>query len=121
MLTKIGNTWSLLMIGLTDNVTLHRFEMPVDGQTAFATYAMANGWIVLLHTEVPQALAGRGVGTALIHAVLEEARIRRVGVVPQCEFAADYIHRHPEFSDLVTPSTKKTTATAPSNEPLHNP
>jgi uncharacterized protein len=99
------------MVELSDNVALHRFEMSVDGQTAFVTYAITNGWIVLIHTEVPDALAGRGVGGALVRAVLEEARRRGVEVVPRCEFAAAYIHRHPEFAGLVASLPIETDAT----------
>jgi predicted GNAT family acetyltransferase len=92
------------MVELTDNANLRRFEMPVEGQTAFVTYTIADNRIVLLHTEVPSSLAGRGIGSVLIHAVLEEVRGRGMEVAPQCEFAAAYIHRHPEFAALVVPS-----------------
>jgi len=50
------------MASVTDNITHHRFEMVVDGQTAFLDYAFEDGRLVLIHTEVPQALEGHGIG-----------------------------------------------------------
>lgn len=89
------------MVELNDNAALRRFEMVVDGETAFVNYAAENDQLVLVHTEVPQALAGRRVGTALARAVLDEARRRGQRVAPRCEFISAFIQRHPEYSDLV--------------------
>ena len=90
------------MAELTDNTTQRRFEMTIDGTVAFVEYApRAGNRLELIHTKVPQSLAGRGVGSRLAKAVLEQAQQRGVGVVPTCEFIASYIERHPEFRDLV--------------------
>lgn len=86
---------------LTDNAALNRFEMVVDGVTAFVTYARHGDRLTLVHTEVPQALGGRGIGSSLATAVLEDVRHRGLHVVPQCEFMAAFIKRHPGFADLV--------------------
>lgn len=99
--SKSGNDWSLLMVEVTDNTARHRFEMTVDGKVAFLDYAMEDGRLVLMHTEVPQVLAGRGVGTALVRLVLDEARSGGLRIVPKCEFVETYIRHHPEFADLV--------------------
>jgi predicted GNAT family acetyltransferase len=99
--SKSGNDWSLLMVEVTDNTARHRFEMTVDGKVAFLDYAMEDGRLVLMHTEVPQVLAGRGVGTALVRLVLDEARSGGLWIVPKCEFVETYIRHHPEFADLV--------------------
>jgi uncharacterized protein len=90
------------MSELVDNAAQRRFEMTVDGAVAFVEYApRAGNTLELIHTEVPQALSGRGVGSRLAQAVLEHARGRGAGVVPTCEFMAAYIARHPEFRDLL--------------------
>jgi predicted GNAT family acetyltransferase len=89
------------MATVTDNVANHRFEMIVDGETAFLDYAFANGRLALIHTEVPQALEGHGVAGALVRSVLNEARTKGLQILPRCEFVTEYIRRHPEFSDLV--------------------
>jgi predicted GNAT family acetyltransferase len=54
------------MVELTDNAALHRFEMVVDRETAFVYYTLQNDRLVLIHTEVPQSLSGRGLGAALV-------------------------------------------------------
>ena len=51
---------------VTDNSALRRFELPVDGQTAFLTYERTRDSIRLLHTEVPAPFRGRGFGETLV-------------------------------------------------------
>ncbi len=89
------------MTDLTDNTAQHRFEMNVDGAIAFVTYRTTPNRLVLVHTEVPETLSGRGIGSAIARAVLDHARSRGVHIVPECEFIAGYIARHPEHADLV--------------------
>jgi predicted GNAT family acetyltransferase len=54
----------------------------------------------MLHTEVPKALEGRGIGSALIRGVLDIARSEGLKVNPLCPFAKAYIEKHPEYVDL---------------------
>ncbi len=54
------------------------------------------------HTEVPESLSGRGVGTALVKTALDHARSLGVNVIPRCPFVAAYLRRHPAEQDLVT-------------------
>jgi predicted GNAT family acetyltransferase len=89
------------MAELTDNAARRRFEMVVDGVTAYVTYARHGDRLTLVHTEVPQALGGRGVGSALATAVLEHVRSSGLRVAVECEFLEAFIKRHPEFADLV--------------------
>lgn len=48
------------MPDLTDNAAHHRYDMTVDGHTAYVTYALSNSRIKFIHTEVPKELGGRG-------------------------------------------------------------
>jgi predicted GNAT family acetyltransferase len=89
------------MTGVRDNSAFHRFELETDGPTAYAYYQIAPGVITLTHTEVPPALGGRGVGSALVRGVLEAVRARGLKVVPKCPFVAAFMGRHPEFNDLL--------------------
>jgi uncharacterized protein len=89
------------MTNVTDNAALSRYETVVDGVTAFVTYARQGARITLIHTEVPKALGGRGVGSSLAAGVLADIRARGLRVVPECEFMAAFIKRHAEFADLV--------------------
>jgi predicted GNAT family acetyltransferase len=86
---------------VTDNAARHRYEMVVDGITAYVTYVRRGDRLTLVHTEVPKALGGRGIGSSLATAVLEDARSRGLRVVPECDFIEAFIKRHSEFADLV--------------------
>jgi predicted GNAT family acetyltransferase len=87
--------------GIVDNVAEHRFELPVDGQTAFSYYQIDGNRITLLHTEVPVQLSGRGVGSRLAHAVFETIRASGRRVVAKCPFMSAYASRHPEYLALL--------------------
>jgi predicted GNAT family acetyltransferase len=83
------------------NTARHRFELDSEGHVALAFYQLADGVMTFTHTEVPIALAGRGVGSKLIQGALEAARAQGLKIVAQCPFVAAYLRKHPEFNDLV--------------------
>jgi predicted GNAT family acetyltransferase len=88
-------------VEVRDNLARHRFEAEVEGRLAVAIYRLEPGVIILVHTEVPPELGGRGVGSALVRAGLASARGRGLKVVPQCPFFAAWFERHPEDADLL--------------------
>ena len=79
----------------TDNRQEHRFEVFADGQTAFLTYKRTPKALTLVHTEVPRALRGQGVGDALIEAALHVGRSAGLLIVAECPFARAYLRKHP--------------------------
>lgn len=83
------------------NSALSRFEVTIDGATAIAEYYYRGNSMVLPHTLVPSALRGRGLAGMLVEAALQAARAERRKVEPQCDFAATFIARHPEYGDLL--------------------
>ncbi|WP_431855055.1 GNAT family N-acetyltransferase [Azospirillum sp.] len=86
---------------VTDNAAASRFELAEDGAVAFAEYRVRDGQLVFTHTEVPDSLSGRGVGSRLAKGALGLARARGLPVVAECPFIAGYIRKHPEFQDLL--------------------
>jgi uncharacterized protein len=84
-----------------DNSAAQRYEMDVAGERAFITYRRSGDVVTLLHAEVPHALSGRGVGSALVQGTLELVRSRGQQVVPRCPFVANYIKKHAQFQDLL--------------------
>ena len=84
-----------------DNAERSRFELAVPGGVAFATYRRSPGVVTVIHTEVPEALSGHGVGSELARGLLDMIRSRGEKVVPRCPFIAGFIARHPEYDDLV--------------------
>jgi uncharacterized protein len=85
------------------NVETSRFEVTLEGETAFAEYRLhpGEGYVTLPHTIVPPALEGKGVGSALARAALGYAREHGLKVKPLCPFIARYITIHPEWQDLM--------------------
>ena len=82
-----------------------RFNLAVAGQVAFIdARSRRAGGVSFLHTEVPEELEGRGVGSALVRGSLDHARREAWTVLPFCPFVHAYIRRHPEYVDLVDPS-----------------
>ena len=63
-----------------------RYELVVDGVTAYAEYERAGNRIVFTHTIVPDAIGGRGVGGRLVTAALDDAEARGLEIVPVCSF-----------------------------------
>ena len=84
-----------------DNTQRHRFELDADGHVAFSNYRREGGTLTILHTEVPAALGGKGIGSALARGLLDIARAEKLKVVPLCPFVAGYIAKHPEYADLL--------------------
>lgn len=87
------------------------FVAVVDGTPAGkAVYIRTPDLIVFTHTEVDRAFEGKGVGSALARAALDQARAWGLPVLPLCPFIKGYIERHREYVDVVyrTPTTTAT-------------
>lgn len=87
---------------LVHNEAAHRFEMHIEGHTAFIEYSPAgNNLLIIAHTEVPPALEGKGVGKMLTEKVLNYIEEQGWTIIPLCPFASAYIKRHPEWDRIV--------------------
>jgi len=84
-----------------DNKERSRFELDAEGHIAFSNYKRDGGTIRIMHTEVPPALNGKGIGSALARGLLDLVRAEGLKVVPLCPFVAGYIGKHPEYADLL--------------------
>ena len=92
------------MAKVTDNQGMHRFEMMTSSQTAFIDYWRSGEHIILIHTELPEALEGQGIGSALVRGALDQVKTTGLRVVPNCSFVAGYVERNPEYQGLVAGS-----------------
>jgi len=90
-----------------DNTAERRFEISLDGETAFAEYRLVDHGIILPHTVVPEAFEGKGVGGKLARYAMQYARDRELKIIPLCPFMAAYMAKHPETHDLVHPSYRE--------------
>ena len=91
---------------VVDNAAEHRFEVRLGADVAFAEYRLKPGQIVLPHTVVPDAFAGKGVASALAKHAFGYARDKGLTVIPTCPFMAAWVKKHPEAQDVVDPSCR---------------
>lgn len=92
-----------------DNQRSQRFELEIDDQLAKAWYRQQGNVITFTHTDVPDALAGKGVGSRLAKGALDSVRAAGQKVVALCPFIATFIKKHREYADLlVTPEKPPT-------------
>jgi uncharacterized protein len=84
-----------------DNTDASRFELRADGQLAELVYRIRGDRLVLVHTEVPVELEGRGIGGRLVTAALDRAAREGLTLVPLCPFARGWLERHPEAASKV--------------------
>ena len=89
------------MTDIINNKTKHRYELAVDGHIAATYYAIADGVITFVHTEVPPELGGKGVGSRLIKGALDQVRAEGLKVIAQCPFVKAWIDKHPDYADLL--------------------
>jgi predicted GNAT family acetyltransferase len=74
-----------------------------------AAYRRRNGRLVFTHTEVDKSQSGRGFGSRLAAAALDDARRQGLEVVPLCPFMAHFIDEHPEYEPLVAAGYRERT------------
>ncbi len=78
------------------------FHSLVDGHRAVLDYRLDGDRMRITHTGVPAQLRGRGIAGELVRAAFDHARAQGLRVVPQCEYAAAWLERHPAYADLAT-------------------
>ena len=78
-----------------------RFEYRAGGSVAELVYRLRGERMVLLHTGVPDAMEGHGVGGELVRAAVGYAASQGLTVVQACPFARDWLERHPDVAAQV--------------------
>lgn len=94
-------TEAIKNIPLKHNREKQTFEMDVRGHLAFIEYEEQGDTLILTHTEVPEALEGQGIGSALVSKILSHIEGEGHKILAQCPFVAAYIKRHPEWERIV--------------------
>ena len=90
-------------IRLEEGETKGRFyTVPVDGHGAEMTFTKAGDTLMIIdHTEVPEALSGKGIGPDLVQHGVDYARKTGRKVVPLCPYAAHQFRKHPDWHDVL--------------------
>jgi len=90
-------------VSVSRDDTGSRYQATLDGAPAgFIDFKLRGDRVALIHTETDPAFAGRGVGTALAVAALEDLRARGLKANVYCPFIKNYLARHPgQYDDVV--------------------
>jgi len=86
--TEAGGRYVAVVSGLESEMTFTRAKRGKD-------------LMIIRHTGVPAALAGKGVGLALVARAVEDARAEGFRIVPQCSFTRVMLQRHKEWQDVL--------------------
>ncbi|MBU4213724.1 MAG: N-acetyltransferase [Cellulomonas sp.] len=82
-----------------------RFEVRTSDGTMIgqADYDRTGPVLAFTHTEVDGAFEGRGVASFLVQQALDEVRASGRTIVPYCPYVRAWLHRHPDYQDLLAP------------------
>lgn len=90
------------MSDVRNNTRSHRFELEIDDEVAKAWYRQQGNIVTFTHTDVPDSLSGRGVGSRLAKGALEQVRAAGNKVIALCPFIAAYLRKHEdEYEDIM--------------------
>ena len=90
------------MSEVVDDAAGEHFVLTEDGHAAELVYHLNGNRLVLIHTEVPEELEGRGIGGTLVRAALDRARRENLTIVPNCPFARSWLERHRDATEGIT-------------------
>ena len=88
-------------IDIRHNAAAKRFEATIDRLLCRCDYRMHGNTMMLVHTEVPPQLEGRGYASRLVRAAFNHARDNGLDVLPVCSYVSAWVRRHPEFDALL--------------------
>jgi predicted GNAT family acetyltransferase len=90
-------------ISKEDGETRGRYVATIDGHEAELTYSKLgdSGNVIADHTGVPEELGGRGIGSALVRHLVEDARNNGFRIMPLCPFVKAQYRKHPDWADVM--------------------
>jgi predicted GNAT family acetyltransferase len=91
-------------LAIQHNPAALRFEVIIDGMLCRTDYRMHGDTMMLVHSEVPRQLEGRGIASALVRAAFQHAADKGMDVLPVCSFVRAWVQRHPEVGPLLADS-----------------
>lgn len=92
-----------MTVQVVHNPAASRFEAVVEGRLCRADYRMDRDVMLVVHTEVPPALEGRGIAGELVRAVFTHAQREGLRVAPVCSYVRAWARRHPDTASLLAP------------------
>ncbi|MDR2155625.1 MAG: N-acetyltransferase [Burkholderiaceae bacterium] len=82
---------------VTLNAAARRFEIHLSGHIAYAEFKPFAGGMAFVHTVVPKALEGQGLGSRVVRHALDHAVRQGLKIRADCSFVKTYIERHPQY------------------------
>jgi uncharacterized protein len=79
---------------IVDDTMNHRLLLTRDGHEGQLLYRRTGNRLILVHTEVPGELEGKGVGGLLVQAAVMWAERDGLTFVPWCPFALRWLQEH---------------------------
>lgn len=88
---------------VTRNANRRRYEATVGGTevVGFVDYQQTSELVVLTHTEVHPSSEGRGLGSSLARAALDDVRERGLKALVVCPFILQWLRRHHDYVDVL--------------------
>jgi len=88
-------------INIVHNPEQSRFEASFEEGRAEIVYMKVGSTLIFHHTEVPEALEGRGIGGKLAKFALEYVKENNINASALCPFVKSYVAKHPEYASLL--------------------
>jgi len=88
-------------IAIAHAPSMNRFEARMPEGLCRLDYRLDGTIMNIHHTEVPPAVEGRGIASALVQAAVDHARAHGLRIRPLCSYVGAWMRRHPEHADLL--------------------
>ena len=99
-------------VRVVNNEATRRWEARIgDDLAGYAEYRLAGDRVIFTHTIVFAQYEGRGVGSRLARAALDDAVGRGLRITPRCPFIRAYLERHADYAQWVDGSLARPLAT----------
>jgi predicted GNAT family acetyltransferase len=82
-----------IVLIVTPNSSANRFETTIAGRLARVECRMSDNRMIITHTEVHEALRGKGVGQKLLTFAVKYAQKKGLEVVAECGYANWFLNR----------------------------
>lgn len=73
----------------------------VEGEGELTLSKVSEVLVIADHTFTPDAMRGTGAASALVEALIADARAKAYRIVPLCPFVRAQSLKHPEWSDVI--------------------
>jgi predicted GNAT family acetyltransferase len=90
---------------VVENTDLDRFELWRDQQfVGFEGFHRhGDGTVELLHTIIGEQFGRQGYARTLVTLLLRRFREEEVALRPTCPYVQEYLHRFPQYQDVIAP------------------